>query len=258
LDTLSSKLHFFFPFIFSSLTSWEKLTLDNSDCLSHPSSQDPLLERGGIDSSPTANCKNPIAQDVSKLTVPEPGHINPLTFPSSYPSSSAMSTRTVNTNLRSVPHHLSSLVFPLLPNCLPNFPSIPVSPSTSSQIEDLETVILPGFRESEEGTPDLSLELYSLVPNFWEIKETTILPTYLGKRILEPMGSLEATSSKNKLDREGKSYAWLRDISLEISPINTRSCWKRLSQSIEQTTEIPTSSIDIGTLRAMKAPARKK
>ena len=169
-----------------------------------------------------------------------------------------MSTRTVNTASRSVTPHLSSLVSPLLPNSLSNFPSIPVSPSASSQIEDLEIVILPGFREPEEETPDLSLELDSLVPNGREIKETTILPTYLGKRSLEPMGSLEATSSKNKPGGEGKSYAWSRGIALEISPIKTRSCWKNLSQSTEQTTEISTSSTYIGSLRAMKAPARAK
>jgi hypothetical protein len=80
LDTLSSKLHLFFPSLFSSLTSWENLTLDNSDCLSRPSSRDPLLDRGGTDPSPTAKCKNPIAQDVSKPTVPEPGHISRLLF----------------------------------------------------------------------------------------------------------------------------------------------------------------------------------
>jgi hypothetical protein len=144
----------------------------------------------------------------------KPGHIDLLTFPSSYPSSSVVSTRAINTASRSFPPHLSSLVSPLLPTSLPNFPSILVSPPTSSQIEDLKTVILPSFREPKEEAPDLSLELDSLVPNGREIKETTILPTYLGKRILEPMGSLEATSSKNKPGGEGKSYAWSRGIAL--------------------------------------------
>jgi hypothetical protein len=80
----------------------------------------------------------------------------------------------------------------------------------------------------------------------------------LGKRILEPLGASEASSSKNKLVGGEKSFAWSRGLALEISPIKTRSNRKKLSQSIEQTSEISSSSTDIGPLRAMKALARAK
>jgi hypothetical protein len=97
-----------------------------------------------------------------------------------------------------------------------------------------------------------------LVSNGQEIKETSLLTTYLGKRILEPLGASEASSSKNKLGGGEKIFSWSRGITLEISLIKTRSSQKNLSQSTEQTSEISTSSTDIGPLRALKDLVREK
>jgi hypothetical protein len=78
-------------------------------------------------------------------------------------------------------------------------------------------------------------------------------------------GILEATSSKVSSGREGKSFAWSRGIGVEISPIKTRSCRKKLSQPVKRLqrllpiiSETNPSTNDIGPLRAMKALARSK
>jgi hypothetical protein len=58
--------------------------------------------------------------------------------------------------------------------------------------------------------------------------------------------------------KEGKDFAWSRGIGLELSPIKTRSCRKKLSQAVVKTTKIDSYSNDNGPLRAMKALAREK
>jgi hypothetical protein len=127
---------------------------------------------------------------------------------------------------------------------------------SSPQPEPTDSSILTGFIEPEEDAIDLNLVVDSLL-NPSRDNVATILPTYLGKRILETLGSSKATSSKSLPVRDGKNFVWSRSIALELSPLKTRSSRKKISQPYEITTE-NTSSNDNGPLRAMKALPREK
>jgi hypothetical protein len=121
----------------------------------------------------------------------------------------------------------------------------------------LEPLLEPGDREPEEDENALCSVLDSLIPFIRDNKEVTKLSIFLGKT-LAPEGSSKATSSKNTLTKGGKDFAWSRGIGLELSPLKTRSGWKKLSQAAEKILEIDSSTIDNGPLRAMKALARSK
>jgi hypothetical protein len=147
------------------------------------------------------------------------------------------------------------------PQNLPLTPELSLIPEptlTSSHPENSLSPIEPCFRESEETVSDLSLILDSLIPLNNVIAEATPLPTYLGKKIIDPSGFSEATSSKATTSTTGKNFVWSRGLAHELSPIKTRSNRKKRSQSTVQTIETTTSSPDLGNLRALKALARSK
>jgi hypothetical protein len=104
----------------------------------------------------------------------------------------------------------------------------------------------------------LNTVLESLIPFIKDNKEAIKLPTFLGRKCLDPVESSEATSSKIKPAREGKDFAWSRGLGVEISPIKMRSCRKKLSHNSVKISESAPSSSDIGPLRALKALARAK
>jgi hypothetical protein len=71
----------------------------------------------------------------------------------------------------------------------------PDSFPSSPQLEHSSSTLLHGLREPVEETSNLNWVHYSLIPFIKENKYVVKLTTYMGKRILEPGGSSEATSS---------------------------------------------------------------
>jgi hypothetical protein len=70
------------------------------------------------------------------------------------------------------------------------------SPSSSEPLSN--TLVEPGCRESEVDDSTLSVVLDSLIPFIRDSNDTLMLPTYLGKAILEPsMGTGTTTSLKH-------------------------------------------------------------
>jgi hypothetical protein len=122
----------------------------------------------------------------------------------------------------------------------------------------VESRVEPGYRESEENAHSLNLVLESMIPFLKDNDDAIKLPTFVGRNCIDLAESSEAASSKTKLERQGREFAWSRGIGTEISPIKTRSCRKLLTQNSVKITETTPSSSDTGPLRALKALARSK
>jgi hypothetical protein len=130
------------------------------------------------------------------------------------------------------------------------------SPSSSEPLSN--TLVEPGCRESEVDDSMLSVVLDSLIPFIRDSNDTLLLPTYLGKAILEPsMGNGTSTPLKHP-ERVGKEFSWSRGIGIEHSPIKTRSLRKKLAGLSKQSIDTVLPSTDSGALRAMKSLARAK
>jgi hypothetical protein len=87
MDSLSSKLRFFYPSLFSSLSLWEKEALDNSGWLSCSMIVDTVVLGGCIDSTTSGRVTRTLAQEVGKKLVMDPGFIIGIgSTPSSWPS----------------------------------------------------------------------------------------------------------------------------------------------------------------------------
>jgi hypothetical protein len=206
LNSLSNKLNFFCPSLFSSLNLWEKEALDTSGWFLCATTVDKGAMEGGLDHTSPVRDSLAHNQNVSK-----PPELSPEMF---NVSRSTFSPR-LHTSIPLPP--INHLVSSREPNSSPS----------PTQPKYIEATIEVGFRELEEDANNLSLALDSLIPFIRDNKDATILPTYLGKRILESAGTSEATSSKTKPTREGKNFAWSRGVRLKVSPMKTRSCRKK-------------------------------
>jgi hypothetical protein len=75
----------------------------------------------------------------------------------------------------------------------------------------------------------LSVVLDSLIPYIRDTNNNLLLPTYLGKAIIEPSLVTGTSTPLKHPKREGKEFSWSRGIGIEHSPIKTRSLRKKLA-----------------------------
>ena len=116
----------------------------------------------------------------------------------------------------------------------------------------------PSFREPEENESTLNNVLDSLIPFLKDNEEAIKLPIFKGKAPLSP-SSLAKTSTSNLKSKKARDFAWSRGLSIELSPLKTRSTRKKLAQSsIPLIETITPSSSETRPLRALKALASAK
>jgi hypothetical protein len=239
LDTLSGKLKFYCPALFSSLSSWERDTLDASCWLGSYTSKaacPSVLDRECA--GPSLVCQN-LSGDRVTLSVEVSG-VEALRDSESLVQASVKEG------------HNGLTISPGGPNQLDETNLLSLTPSGDSDRQ-------PGYREPDEGDSSLSVVLDSLVPFFRETKSPVPLPVFHGSSVYgKTKCGGEASTSNLCEEGVGKEYAWSRGLGIEYSPVKTRSAQKKeeVMTSMPSVSFPPTT--DCGALRAMKALAREK
>ena len=144
------------------------------------------------------------------------------------------------------------------PSLEPFSPDVSSHIPRSSQPEPELPTNLPSYRELEHEESNLTTVLDSLIPFIRGNDSTIKLSVFIGnlETVLET--ELGDYSGKSTNIREArKEFAWSRGLSIEHSPVKTRSARKKAS--IEKVVEPSLrSSTDGGALRALKALTRSK
>jgi len=197
VTTLTGKMKLFCPSLFSSLSLWERDTLESSRWLLSTTSTTKI----GTDES--LGFKDPVKESSkkhSRVILPPLVTNSPFTGSTDIPASL----------------HFGMVASPT-PQCL-SLRELGIICSSTSPIQ-IDSVMEPGFREVEEGESSLNTSLNSLIPFIKDNKDTTNLPTFQGKAPIDLYTPSEATSSNPQLTRDGKDYAWSKGLGIELSPL---------------------------------------
>jgi hypothetical protein len=208
-DLISGKLKLHCPSLYDSLTLWEKEELNASLLLKNVFSS-VEVPSGVVKKVPVNdplgfvslfNSVTPSSRGKGESSILPPGCLGIL------PVLETLSTR---------PPSLVDHVLPPL--------SSSVDFSQVASPTPVESVPIPGCRESEEDDTSLSAVLDSLIPYLRDNNPPTKLPTYFGNAIFDPSTITgEISTTTTILVETTKDYSWSRGLGIEYSPIKTRS-----------------------------------
>jgi len=116
----------------------------------------------------------------------------------------------------------------------------------------------PGYREPKEDASTLSAVLDLFIPFLHGSEAYVPLPTFLGKKPIDPgVERGQANTSSVPATEGGKEFSWSRGLGIELSPIKTRSARKKSSFDLK-VDPAPILPTDGKALRELKALARTK